>query len=105
MIVGIALDGVVRDFMGQLEKTYDKYYPKEVEEGEELPQRKIDSFDLLEHFPFTGGTQELNEFMYVDSALEVFGHPGESKLNAVQHMNQFHNLLEDEGHTPIVISK
>jgi hypothetical protein len=105
MIVGIALDGVVRDFMGQLEKTYDKYYPEEVEEGEELPQRKIDSFNLLEHFPFSGGTQELNEFMYVDSALEVFGHPGESRLNAVQHMNQFHNLLEDEGHTPIVISK
>jgi hypothetical protein len=105
MRVGIALDGVVRDFMGQLEKTYDKYYPEEVEEGEELPQRKIDSFNLLYHFPFSGGTTELNEFMYVESALEVFGHPGESKLNAVQHLNQFHNLLEDEGHFPLVISR
>ena len=47
MRIGIALDGVVRDFMGQLEKTYDKYYPQELEEGEELPERKITSFDLL----------------------------------------------------------
>lgn len=105
MKVGITLDGVVRDLMRQLEKTYDKYYPTEIEEGEELPMRKITSFDLLEYFPFTGGTTELNEFMYVDSALEVFGHPGEVKLNAVQHMNQLHNLLEDEGHQPIIISK
>ena len=36
MRVGIALDGVVRDFMGQLEKIYDKYHPQELEEGEEL---------------------------------------------------------------------
>jgi hypothetical protein len=105
MKVGIALDGVVRDFMGQLERTYDKYYPVELEEGEELPERKITSFNLLEYFPFSGGTQELNEFMYVDSALEVFGHAGESKINAVQHLNQLHNYLEDEGHEPIIISK
>ena len=105
MKVGIALDGVVRDFMGQLEKTYDKYFPQELEEGEELPERKITSFDLLEYFTFTGGTQELNEFLYVDSALEVFGHAGESKLNAVEHLNQIHNWIEDEGHEPIIISK
>ncbi|NDB30000.1 hypothetical protein EB151_10690, partial [archaeon] len=78
---------------------------QELEEGEELPERKITSFDLLEYFPFTGGTQELNEFLYVDSALEVFGHAGESKLNAVQHLNQLHNWIEDEGHEPIIISK
>ena len=76
MKIGIAIDGVVRDFMSQLEKTYDKYYPQELEEGEKLPERKITSFDLLEYFQFTGGTQELNEFLYVDSALEVFGHAG-----------------------------
>jgi hypothetical protein len=105
MKIGIALDGVVRDFIGQLERTYDKYYPVELKEGEELPERKITSFNLLEYFPFSGGTQELNEFLYVDSALEVFGHAGESKINAVQHLNQLHNYLEDEGHEPIIISK
>lgn len=104
MKIGIALDGVVRDFMGQLEKIYDKYHPQENEDGEK-EKRKITSFNLLEYFNFSGGTQELNEFLYVDSALEIFGHAGESKLNAIQHLNQLHNLIEDEGHIPIIISK
>ena len=43
--------------------------------------------------------------MYVDAALEIFGHAGEVKLNSVEHLNQLHNLIEDLGHTPIVISK
>ena len=43
--------------------------------------------------------------MYVESSLEIFGHAGETKLNSVEHLNQLHNLIEDMGHTPIVISK
>lgn len=103
MKVGIAIDGVVRDFIGQFEKIYNKYHPQETEE--EIEKKKITSFNLLEYFSFSGGTQELNEFLYVESALEIFGHAGESKLNAVQHLNQLHNIIEDMGHTPIIVSK
>ena len=105
MKVGITLDGVVRDFITKFEAVYDKYFPEELEEGEELPERDINSLDLLDHFEFSGGTTELNKFMYVDAALEIFGHAGEVKLNSVEHLNQLHNLIEDLGHTPIVISK
>jgi predicted metalloenzyme YecM len=105
MIVGITLDGVVRDFITKFEAVYDKYFPVELEEGEELPERDINSLDLLDHFEFSGGTTELSKFMYVDAALEIFGHAGEVKLNSVEHLNQLHNLIEDLGHTPIVISK
>jgi hypothetical protein len=103
MKIGITLDGVVRDFITKFESVYDKYHP--VEEGEETPERDIDSLNLLEHFTFTGGTDELNKFLYVDSSLEIFGHAGETKLNSVEHLNQLHNIIEDMGHTPIVISK
>ena len=103
MRIGITLDGVVRDFITKFEYVYDKYYP--IEEGEETPERKIENLNLLEHFEFSGGTTELNKFLYVDSSLEIFGHAGETKLNSVEHLNQLHNLLEDMGHTPIVISK
>ena len=71
----------------------------------ETPERNIKSLDLLEYFDFSGGTKQLNEFMYVESSLEIFGHAGETKLNSVEHLNQLHNLIEDMGHTPIVISK
>ena len=103
MKIGITLDGVVRDFITKFESVYDKYHP--VEEDEETPERDIDSLNLLEHFTFTGGTDELNKFLYVDSSLEIFGHAGETKLNSVEHLNQLHNIIEDMGHTPIVISK
>jgi len=102
MKIGISLNGVVRDFITKFELVYDKYFPID---GEELPTRNIDTLDLLEHFTFTGGTTDLNRFLYVDSALEIFGHAGETKLNCVEHLNQLHNIIEDMGHTPIIISK
>jgi hypothetical protein len=103
--IGITIDGVVRDFITKFESVYDKYFPVELEEGEELPERDIKTLDLLEYFEFSGGTEELNKFLYIDSSLEVFGHAGETKLNSVEHLNQLHNLIEDMGHTPIIISK
>jgi hypothetical protein len=105
MKIGITIDGVIRDFITKFELVYDKYYPVELEEGEESPERDITTLNLLEHFEFTGGTEELNRFLYVDAALEIFGHAGETKLNSVERLNQLHNLIEDLGHTPIVISK
>jgi len=107
MKVGITIDGVIRDFITKFESVYDKYHPVEIdeEETEELPERDIKTLDLLDYFEFSGGTKELNEFMYVDAALEIFGHAGEVKLNSVEHLNQLHNIIEDLGHTPIVISK
>ena len=109
MIVGITIDGVVRDFITKFESVYDKYYPveegDETEEQEEVKERVIDTLDLLEHFHFKEGEEELNKLLYVDASLEIFGHAGEVKLNSVEHLNQLHNIIEDMGHTPIVISK
>ena len=109
MKVGITIDGVIRDFITKFESVYDKYHPVDIdeseEETEELPERDIKTLDLLDYFEFSGGTKELNEFMYVDAALEIFGHAGEVKLNSVEHLNQLHNIIEDLGHIPIVISK
>lgn len=109
MIVGITIDGVVRDFITKFESVYDKYYPveegTETEEQEGIKERVIDTLDLLEHFHFKDGEEELNKLLYVDASLEIFGHAGEVKLNSVEHLNQLHNIIEDMGHTPVVISK
>ena len=107
MKIGITIDGVVRDFITKFELVYDKYYPVINEEtGENITiERDIKDLELLNHFEFTGGTKDLNNFMYVDASLEIFGHAGEVKLNSVEHLNQLHNLIEDMGHTPMIISK
>ena len=107
MKIGITIDGVVRDFITKFELVYDKYYPVIDEEtGENIEiEREIKDLELLKWFKFTGGTKELNNFMYVDASLEIFGHAGEVKLNSVEHLNQLHNMIEDMGHTPIILSK
>jgi len=107
MKIGITIDGVVRDFITKFELVYDKYYPIIDEETGEnkIIERDIKDLELLKWFKFTGGTKELNNFMYVDASLEIFGHAGEVKLNSVEHLNQLHNMIEDMGHTPIILSK
>jgi len=107
MKIGITIDGVIRDFITKFEMVYDKYYPIIDEETGEniITDRDINNLNLLDHFTFTGGTKDLNKFMYVDAALEIFGHAGEVKLNSIEHLNQLHNIIEDMGHTPIVVSK
>ena len=112
MKIGITIDGVVRDFITKFELVYDKYYPVIDEEtGENITiERDIKDLELLNYFKFSGETvqeetNELNKFMYVDASLEIFGHAGEVKLNSVEHLNQLHNMIEDMGHTPIIISK
>ena len=107
MKIGITIDGVIRDFITKFELVYDKYYPVIDEEtGDNITiEREIKDLDLLKYFKFSGGTQELNTFLYVDAALEIFGHAGEVKLNSIEHLNQLHNLIEDLGHTPVIISK
>jgi hypothetical protein len=112
MKVGITIDGVIRDFITKFELVYDKYYPVVDEEtGENVEiERDIKDLDLLKYFKFSGNTVdeetlELNKFLYVDASLEIFGHAGEVKLNSVEHLNQLHNIIEDMGHTPVIISK
>jgi len=112
MKIGITIDGVVRDFITKFELVYDKYYPVIDEEtGENISiERDIKDLELYKYFKFSGDTPsqektELNKFMYVDASLEIFGHAGEVKLNSVEYLNQLHNLIEDMGHTPIIISK
>jgi len=112
MKIGITIDGVVRDFITKFELVYDKYFPViDKDTGENIDiERDITDLDLLKHFNFSGSTVEeetleLNKFLYVDAALEIFGHAGEVKLNCMEHLNQLHNLIEDMGHTPIIMSK
>ena len=87
MKIGITIDGVIRDFITKFELVYDKYYPVIDEEtGENMViERDIKDLDLLKYFKFSGETNELNKFMYVDASLEIFGHAGEVKLNSVEH--------------------
>jgi hypothetical protein len=97
MKIGICINEVLRNFVGKLQKTYEKMYP---EQQVILP---ISTFDLSNHFPFEGGSQEFSEFLYDDVALEVFGHADELHPNIINHLNTFFLDLKQEGEHEIIL--
>lgn len=102
MVIGIDLNEVLRDFVGQIEYTYEKY--KTPETGIEM--NTVDSFDLLKHFPFKGGINEMNKFMYEEAALEIFGHADELHDNLINKLNMYNmDLVDDEEHEIRLVSR
>ena len=100
MKIGITLNEVLRDFIGQFSYTYDKYI---TETG--IKEDEVTSFDLINHFPFES-VDELNKFLYSESALEIFGHADQLHENIMSLFNAFLMEMEDdEEHEIILISR
>lgn len=102
MVVGIEINEVIRDFIGQLEYTYNKY----IEDADiNIEANPVTSFNLIEHFPFKS-TEELNKFLYQDAALEIFGHADELEHNLINQLNLFIMDMKDlEGHEIILVTR
>lgn len=92
MVLGIAINEVLRDFIGQFEYVYNKYLIAELDTKE----NPVESFDLVTYFPFSGGTDEMNRFLYEEAALEVFGHADELHTNLISRLNLFLMDTKDE---------
>jgi hypothetical protein len=99
-VIGISLNEVLRDWIGQFVYTYEKYVgPTNIKEGD------VTSFDLLNHFKFET-VDELNKFMYLESPLEIFGHADQVSDGLMTHFNQFlMDIKDDEEHEVVLVSK
>ena len=102
MRIGIELNEVLRDFIGQFEYVYNKYMVAELD----VKTNPVTSFDLVTYFPFSGGTDEMNMFLYEEAALEVFGHADELHTNLINRLNIFlMDIKDDEEHEILLISR
>lgn len=103
MKIGIDINEVLRDFIGQFDYVYSKY---KIPENADVEQTPVDSFDLLKHFPFAGGIDEMNKFMYEEAALEIFGHADELYDNLINRLNLYNmEIIDDEEHELRLVSK
>jgi len=104
MRIGITLNEVIRDFIGQLAYTYNKYEHKG--EGDlELKEDEVVNWNLLEYFDFKDVT-ELNTFLYTEASLEIFGHADQLHENIMPKLNRFmDDILDDEEHEIVIISR
>ena len=100
MKIGISINEVLRDFLSQFVYTYSKYIGEtSIVEGD------VTSFNLLDHFKFNSLT-ELNQFLYLEAPLEIFGHADQTSDGLMSHFNQFlSDIKDDEEHEVILVSK
>ena len=100
MKIGISLNEVLRDFLGQLTYTYEKY----VEETE-IEEDTITELDLMKYFKFSS-IDEMNKFLYDEAALEIFGHADQADNNLMNKFNMFlMDIKDEEEHEVEIVSR
>ena len=102
MKIGITLDEVIRDFMGHLTYTLDKYRGK----THDISFSTVTEFDLVRYFEFDS-KQEMYQMFYEESSLELFGHPDHMHDNIMSTLNIFNMDMvdEEEGVEVTIISR
>jgi 5'(3')-deoxyribonucleotidase len=97
MKIGITLNEVLRDYIGQLAYTYDKYV------GENsVTEEDITNFNLIEFFKFDD-INKFNTFLYLEAPLEIFGHADQMSDGLMNRFNTFLMDIKDDGEHEIEI--
>ena len=109
MKIGISINEVLRDFIGQFIYTYDKYIVPELEaDGVTVPDLEIEdvtSFNLMDHFEFKD-INRFNTFLYLEAPLEIFGHADLMSDGLMNHFNNFlMDIKDDEEHQVYLVSR
>jgi len=93
MKIGITINEVLRNFLGQFAYTYEKYIG---DSSSEITEEDVTNFNLIEFFKFED-TNKLNSFLYLEAPLEIFGHAGQMSDGLMNHLNNFVMSMKDEG--------
>jgi 5'(3')-deoxyribonucleotidase len=97
MKIGITLNEVLRDYISQLNYTYEKYV------GESnVTENDITNFNLIEFFKFDD-INKFNSFLYLEAPLEIFGHADQMSDGLMNHFNSFLMDIKDDGEHEIEI--
>lgn len=108
MRIGIEINGVLRDTIGKIIQTYQKYMIDRTDGIEddndiiykmELP---VNSLDLKNHFTFKDD-DELYNFLYQDFSMEIFGHAQSTEYYTFNDLQNIYLNLRDE-HDICIIS-
>jgi hypothetical protein len=101
MRIGIEINGVLRDTIGKIIQTYQKYMIDRTDGIEdnndfiykmELP---VNSLELKNHFTFKDD-EELYNFLYQDFSMEIFGHAQSSEYYTFNDLQNIYLNLRDE---------
>jgi hypothetical protein len=130
MKIGVSVDNVLRDYFGQIENTFQKYFAKEEDEPievkdydlekwvvfpeEEVKQAEVTFDPNFNEDSFFEDKSEvtltdvktkvtLDEFMYEKCTLEIFGYANEITSSVVETLNSL--ITDNPSHEFIVITR
>jgi hypothetical protein len=107
MRIGIEINGVLRNTIDKIEKTYQKFMIDKTDGIEEddfqyemiLP---VTSLNLMNHFKFRND-EELFSFLYEEFPMEIFGHAQSSEYTTFNDLYDFY-LEMRENHDILIVS-
>ena len=106
--IGFDINGVLRNTIGKIEQTYEKYYLLKtdgIDDEEESFQYEmslpVTSLELKEHFKFKDD-EELYSFLYDEFAMEIFGHAQSAEYSTFNDLQQLYLNYRDENDLIIV---
>jgi uncharacterized C2H2 Zn-finger protein len=107
MRIGIEINGVLRNTIGKIEQTYQKFMIDKTEgiEDENSFEYKLSlpvtSLNLSEHFTFQN-EEELYSFIYEEFPMEIFGHAQSTEYTTFNDLNELYVKLRDNNDLTIV---
>ena len=100
MRVGIELNGVLRNTLGKIEQTYQKFMidrTEGIEEDNDFEYKitqPVNTLDLKNHFTFRD-EEELYTFLYEEFPMEIFGHSQSTEYSSFNYLNEIYRGLRD----------
>ena len=107
MRLGIEINGVLRNTIGKIEQTYQKFLIDKTDgiESEENFQYEmilpVESLDLKSHFKFQND-EEMFSFLYEEFPMEIFGHAQSTEYNTFNDLNDVYIDLRDNHDLTII---
>jgi len=108
MRIGIEINGVLRNTLGKIEQTYQKFLIDKTDgietENEFVYEMSlpVNSLDLKSHFKFQND-EEMFSFLYEEFPMEIFGHSQSTEYSTFNDLNEVYVDLRDN-HDLIIVS-
>lgn len=106
MRIGVELNGVLRNTLGKIEQTYQKFMIDKTDgiESDDSFEYKIskpiDSLEIKNHFTFKD--DETFSFLYEEFPMEIFGHAQSTEYSTFNDLNEIYFKLRNEHDFSIV---
>ena len=107
MRIGIEINGVLRNTLGKIEQTYQKFMidkTEGIEDSDDFEYKittPINSLEIKNHFTFRDD-EELLSFLYDEFPMEIFGHSQSTEYSTFNDLNELYFKLRNDNDFVIV---